>query len=138
MRTGERHLAVDMARPTCIRVKIEHLYPETLDHFNLPWVHDLTDDCYLFIRDYVSHELQRELFCHTRRLKTRHEKLLITDGYVKDTVTTLKPKDVYKDKSSDGMFVVRRKSPASDLDDADKLVVKKVGNREDLMAVTVM
>jgi len=109
-RTSERHLAIDMARPTYIRVKIEHLYPETLDHYNLPWDYDQTDDRYLFIKDYVSHELQQELFDHTRRLKTRREKLMITDGYVKDTVTTLKPKNVYKDKSSDEMFVVRRKS----------------------------
>jgi len=109
-RTNERQIAVDMSRPTYIRVKIEHLLPETLDTYQLPWVYDATDDRYILIKEYISHELQQELFEHTRKLKVRREKLLITDGYVKDTVTTLKPRDVFKKKGSDEMFVVRRKS----------------------------
>ncbi|KAK5074582.1 hypothetical protein LTR70_010271 [Exophiala xenobiotica] len=109
-RTNERQLAIDMSRPTYIRVKIEHLLPETLDTYNLPWDYDATDERYILIKEYISHELQQELFEHTRKLKVRQQRLLITDGYVKDTVTTLKPKDVFKNKGSDEMFVVRRKS----------------------------
>ena len=109
-RTNERQLAIDMSRPTYIRVKIEHLLPETLDRYNLPWDYDATDERYILIKEYISHELQQELFEDTRKLKVRQQRLLITDGYVKDTVTTLKPKDVFKNKGSDEMFVVRRKS----------------------------
>lgn len=99
-----------MARPTYIRVKTEHLYPETLDRYNLPWDFDPTDDRYILIKEYISHEFQQELFEHTKKLKLRKERLMITDGYVKDTVTTLKPSNVFKDRSSDEMYMVRRKS----------------------------
>ncbi|KAK5938556.1 hypothetical protein PMZ80_009528 [Knufia obscura] len=109
-RTSERQLAIDMSRPTYIRVKEEHLLPETLDEYGLPWEFDRTDGRYLLIKEYISHELQQELFEHTRKLRIRREKLLITDGYTKDTVTTLKPGNVFKDKSSDEMYIVRRKS----------------------------
>lgn len=84
--------------------------PETLDTYELPWEYDRIDERYILIKDYISHELQQELFEHTSKIRRRREKLLITDGYTKDTVTTLKPRNVFKDKSSDDMFVVRRKS----------------------------
>lgn len=109
-RSRAHDLQLDISRPTYIRVKIEHLYPETLEYFHLPWDYDPTDDRYLLIKKYVSHELQQELFEHTRKIKIKRQDLLITDGYVKDTVTTLKPRDVFKDKDTDEMFLVRKKS----------------------------
>lgn len=36
IRISEPQLVLEMARPTKIRVKIEHLYPETLDYYDLP------------------------------------------------------------------------------------------------------
>ena len=87
-------LALEISRPTYIRVKLEHLYPETLDKYNLPWDYDPDDERYILIKEYISHDLQQELFEHTRKLKIKREKLLITDGYVKDTVTTLKPQNL--------------------------------------------
>lgn len=109
-RRAENQLAIEGARPTYIRVQVRHLYPETLNEYELPWEYDPSDDRYILIKEYISHELQQELFEHTKRIKVRREKLLITDGYVKKTETTIKPKDVYKDSKSDDMFIMRRKS----------------------------
>lgn len=109
-RRTENQLAIDAARPTYIRVQIRHLYPETLNEYGLPWDYDASDDKYILIKEYISHELQQELFEHTRKIKLRREKLLITDGYVKETQTTIKPRDVFKDGKSDQMFIARRKS----------------------------
>lgn len=108
---SENTLALEAARPTYIRVQVRYLYPETLDTYQLPWEYDPSDSSYLFIKEYISHELQQELFDHTKKIKIRREKLLITDGYTKETTTVLKPANVVKD--SDGLYVVRRKSQRS-------------------------
>jgi hypothetical protein len=80
--------AIDMARPTFIRVHTKYLSSATLEHFNLPWEYDrvstsrpsarhrvLTnkqqDPDYIIIKRYISHELQEDLFDHTKNLKNR-------------------------------------------------------------------
>lgn len=103
-------MALEAARPTYIRVQVRHLLPETLEYYHLPWEWDPHDEKYLLIKEYISHELQQELFQHTKRiLKHRETRLITGDGYTKETVTTLKP-NVYKDKEKNEMFMVRRKS----------------------------
>lgn len=63
------------------------------------------------IKEYIDHNLQKELFEHTKTIMRNRK--LITPGYVKatETITTLKPRDerVIK-KKGDQMYVVRRKS----------------------------
>lgn len=66
-------LALDTAQPVYIRVHVRHLIPETLDHYNLLWERDSYDENYLIIKEYISHELQRELFQHTKRILTQRE-----------------------------------------------------------------
>lgn len=55
--------------PTYIRINLKHILPETLNHYNLPWEYDPDQRDYLLIKQYISHELQDELFAHTRRLR---------------------------------------------------------------------
>lgn len=121
----ERDWAIDVSRPTYIKVRRKYLHPDTLDAYHLPWEWDsvslpillpfkpvkLTDlqrdDDYIIIKKYISHELQEELFEHTRVL---HKRKLITGPMTKETttITKLKPNDVRKDK--DQMYLVREKS----------------------------
>lgn len=96
-------LAVDISRPTYIRVKIEHLYPETLDRYNLPWDYDPTDKKYVLIKEYISHELQQELFEHTRLIKLKRERYLIDNGRREEVITTLTP------GGQDDMYLVKKK-----------------------------
>lgn len=109
-RNKENQLAIDMGRPTYIRVQVRHLLPETLDFYQLPWEYDASDRKYIIIKEYVSHEFQQELFQHTEKIYKRRETRLITNGYTKETVTTLKPDNVFKDKEKDQIYLVRRKS----------------------------
>lgn len=108
---AQNNLALEMSRPTYIRVQVRHLLPETLEYYHLPWDYDPHDERYLLIKQYISHEFQRELFAHTKRILQQRESRLLTDGFVKETVvtTSLKPK-IYKDKDKDEMYLVRRKS----------------------------
>ncbi|KAL2416818.1 hypothetical protein ABEF95_005688 [Exophiala dermatitidis] len=101
-------LAIDLQRPTYIKVNRKYLHPDTLDAYNLPWEWDARDDEYIIIKRYIDHDLQDELFEHTRRLK---ERKLITGPYVKETkiVTKLSPNEFVK-KGGDKMYVVREKS----------------------------
>jgi hypothetical protein len=61
------------------------------------------------VKEYISHELQRDLYAHTKTIL--QSRRLITPGYEKETITTLKPRDerVIK-KKGDQMYMVRRKS----------------------------
>ena len=99
-RRVQNQLAIEAGRPTYIRVQVRHLFPQTLEAYQLPWEYDPSDDRYILIKDYISHEFQQELFEHTRRLKIRQEKLLGAEG-----LTTLKP-----EVKTDDMLLVRRKS----------------------------
>lgn len=103
-RRNENMLLLESSRPTYIRVQVKHLSPETLEAYGLPWDYDPNDRKYILIKDYINHEFQQVLFEHTRKI--RSEKLTITDGYVKDTVTTLKPRTGRTDEK----FMVRHKS----------------------------
>ena len=100
---GANKLAVDIARPTYIRVKLEHLYPETLERYNLPWSYDPIDKKYVLIKEYISHELQQELFEHTRLIKIKRERLLIDGGRKEEIITTLTP------GGQDDMYLVKKK-----------------------------
>jgi hypothetical protein len=81
-------LVIDYARPMYIRVRREYLSPITLNYYSLPWEYDrvsivkpprnferLTyeqqDSDFLVIKQHISHELQDDLFEHTRNLKDR-------------------------------------------------------------------
>ncbi|KAJ9662598.1 hypothetical protein H2198_001270 [Neophaeococcomyces mojaviensis] len=110
-RNKENRLAIDIRRPTYIRVQVRDLLPETLDYYQIPWEYDRSDREYIIIKEYISHEFQQELFRHTEKIYKRRETKLITDGYTKETVTTLKPSNVYKDREQ--IYLVRRKSQGS-------------------------
>eukprot|EP01099_Mayorella_cantabrigiensis_P007420 TRINITY_DN6580_c0_g1_i1.p1 TRINITY_DN6580_c0_g1~~TRINITY_DN6580_c0_g1_i1.p1 ORF type:complete len:161 (+),score=24.42 TRINITY_DN6580_c0_g1_i1:26-508(+) len=101
-------LAIDLHRPTYIKVHRKHLHPDTLDAYGLPWQWDGVDGEYIIIKKYIDDSLQDELFEHTLKLK---ERKLITAPYVKETktITTLTPNDRYV-KRGDKMYVVREKS----------------------------
>jgi len=96
---------VDLSRPTFIKVQRKYLSPTTLDLYELPWEFD-DDGTYIIIKKWISHDLQEELFAHTRKLKV---KKLIMGPIEKETVTTLKVKGEGKDE----MFLVRKKSGRS-------------------------
>lgn len=57
------------SRPTYIRVHRKHLLPETLNTHNLPWEIDRNDNEYIIIKQYISADLQEELFTHTRKIQ---------------------------------------------------------------------
>ncbi|KIW44335.1 uncharacterized protein PV06_05350 [Exophiala oligosperma] len=102
-------LAIDLHRPTYIKVNRKYLHPDTLDYYGLPWEWDSRDTEYIIIKKYIDNTFQDELFEHTRRLK---ERKLITGPYVKETktITTLTPNDHSYVKKGDKMYVVREKS----------------------------
>lgn len=56
------------SRPTWIRCRLKYLSPVTLDHYRLPWKYDPEDNQFIIIKEFVPHDLQRELFEHTRQL----------------------------------------------------------------------
>lgn len=91
----------DLARPTYIRCQIKHLDPETLDAYRLPWDFDPENNDYLIIKEYISHELQQELFDHTRRIRKQQQ----TDG------------DVLEDKRPTYIKVRRKYLSSKTLDD---------------------
>ncbi|KAI1614877.1 hypothetical protein EDD36DRAFT_166967 [Exophiala viscosa] len=101
-------LAIDLHRPTFIKVNRKYLHPDTLDYYGLPWEWDSRDTEYIIIKKYIDNTFQDELFEHTRRLKER--KLITTGPYVKETtkITTLVPNEYVK--KGDKMYVVRSKS----------------------------
>ncbi|KIW98306.1 uncharacterized protein Z519_01890 [Cladophialophora bantiana CBS 173.52] len=102
-------LAIDLHRPTYIKVNRKYLLPDTLDHYGLPWEWDPRDEEFIIIKKYIDHSLQDELFEHTRKIK---ERKLITGPYVKETktITTLTPNEHGFVKKGDRMYVVREKS----------------------------
>ncbi|RMZ75939.1 hypothetical protein DV738_g5243, partial [Chaetothyriales sp. CBS 135597] len=104
--------AIDLSRPTFIKVNRKFLSPVTLDHFSLPWEWDKNDTEYIVIKRYIDEDFQDVLFDHTRTLKLKEKKLL-TSAYEKDVTIKLRPAThVYKER--DQLFVVRKKtSPPS-------------------------
>lgn len=120
---SEADSAIDNTRPTWIKVRTKHLSPETLDFYNLPW--EYYGEEYILIRQNISHELQEELFMHTRELSSTSKSNTTSRRHVSnnETVVTLKPSHVYK-HDRDKMFVVREKSSKDQLDDVDQLLRK--------------
>ncbi|EYE95800.1 uncharacterized protein EURHEDRAFT_411523 [Aspergillus ruber CBS 135680] len=54
---------------TWVTIHREHLLPETLDAYQLPWEWDEEDPNYIIIKHWFSRDVQEELFAHTRRLR---------------------------------------------------------------------
>ncbi|PYI05752.1 hypothetical protein BO78DRAFT_397848 [Aspergillus sclerotiicarbonarius CBS 121057] len=72
-------------RQAWIKVHRQHLLPETLIAYRLPWDWDERDSNYLLIKQWVSDEFQEELFAHTRRLTSnRLNGLMPTEIRAKD------------------------------------------------------
>ncbi|RMZ84716.1 hypothetical protein DV737_g922, partial [Chaetothyriales sp. CBS 132003] len=105
---SENAWALDLSKPTFIKVNRKYLMPDTLDYFNLPWEWDKKNTEYIVIKKYIDDDLQDVLFEHTRTLRLKEKKLL-TSGYEKDVTIKLKPTTgVVKNK--DQMYLVREKS----------------------------
>ncbi|PKY05201.1 hypothetical protein P168DRAFT_326904 [Aspergillus campestris IBT 28561] len=93
---------IEHQRPTWIKVHRDHLLPETLISYNLPWDFDDLDGNYLIIKEYIPEDLQDELFAHTKRI--RQGRLV---SQTSSSQTELRVNDRRKDK----MYLVRKKSP---------------------------
>lgn len=53
------------------------MLPDMFDYYNLPWEWDPGDNENVLIKEYISHEMQKEFFGHTKRiLKQRRTELL--------------------------------------------------------------
>jgi hypothetical protein len=59
------------------------------------------DSNYILIKEYISDELQDELFAHTKKLRSR--KLLLEGPVHKETILKI------NDKKKDKMYLVRKK-----------------------------
>lgn len=107
--SSKNGMAIQLARPTYIRVQVKHLLPETLNFYHLPWEFDPNDGRYILIKEYIDHDFQQVLFQHTKKILKKKD--LLIDGWTKETVTTLKP-NVHrvKDKDTEETYLVRRKS----------------------------
>ncbi|CAI7624316.1 unnamed protein product [Penicillium glandicola] len=88
---------------TWIKVHRQHLLPDTLIAYGLPWDWDEQDTNYIIIKRWIDDDLQDELFAHTRRL--RENKVIAQTSHSR---TELKVNDRKKDR----MFLVRKKSPS--------------------------
>ncbi|KAF2460778.1 hypothetical protein BDY21DRAFT_368932 [Lineolata rhizophorae] len=65
--------------PTYVKVHRDHLSIETLTYYNIPWEYDEYDKNYIIIlREMDQHDTD-VLFEHTRRLRSRHSRLLIEE-----------------------------------------------------------
>ncbi|KAH8422444.1 uncharacterized protein LDX57_000199 [Aspergillus melleus] len=53
---------------TWTKVPRQYLHPETLNHYNLPWMEDEHDSDCVLVKRFISQALQEELFAHTRRV----------------------------------------------------------------------
>lgn len=57
----------DRVNQTYIRVRSNHVLPQTMIAYDLPWM--VESDEYFMITQYIDHDLQREVFNHTKRLQ---------------------------------------------------------------------
>lgn len=89
-------------RRTWIKVHRKYLLPDTLMAYRLPWDWDERDRNYIIIKQWITEDLQEELFSHTRRIR---EGKLVTQ--TSSTQTELRVRDGKKDK----LYLVRKKSP---------------------------
>ncbi|KAJ9215209.1 hypothetical protein DTO166G4_3287 [Paecilomyces variotii] len=91
-------------KTTWVKVHRKYLLPETLDAFNLPWEWDKNDRNYILIKEYISEEVQEELFAHTERIRGGRKLIEHTSS---SQVELKIPEKGNKDK----MYLVRKKSP---------------------------
>ncbi|KAK2790552.1 hypothetical protein FQN52_005571 [Onygenales sp. PD_12] len=79
---GEKDKSTALARPgpqgkpTFIKVHARHISPETLSAYKLPWEYDDRDQNFVVIKQWISDEMQEELFEHTRQLRQEHQLLI--------------------------------------------------------------
>ncbi|KAL6718027.1 hypothetical protein ACLMJK_004112 [Lecanora helva] len=89
--------ALEMSRPTWVKVHRKNMSPETLDFYELPWEWDAHNTEYIIIKRWIPEHDQTILFEHTRKLRERKQ--------LTDTTIELK-------KERDQLLLVRKKSPA--------------------------
>lgn len=58
----DQEWAIDLTRPTHIKVRRQYLLPDTLDHFNLPWEYDKHNTDYIIIKRYIDADFQEGMF----------------------------------------------------------------------------
>ncbi|GAB1216869.1 hypothetical protein ATERTT37_006088 [Aspergillus terreus] len=90
-------------RRTWIKVHRKYLLPDTLIAYRLPWDWDEHDRNYIIIKQWITEDMQEELFSHTRRIR---EGKLVTQ--TSSSQTELRVRDGKKDK----LYLVRKKSPS--------------------------
>lgn len=120
----EHEKAIDLSRPTYIKVHRKYLSPDTLDIYELPWEWDevsyllltlvlyifLTRLCtqldphYIIIKRWIPEADQEILFEHTRKLRVVREDRLLPDS----------APIIAKQKKERDMVLVRRKSSPKD------------------------
>ncbi|KAL4896697.1 hypothetical protein BDV59DRAFT_171242 [Aspergillus ambiguus] len=88
---------------TWIKVHRKYLLPDTLMAYQLPWDWDERDRNYIIIKQWITEDMQEELFAHTRRIR---EGKLVTQ--TSSSQTELRVRDGRKDK----LYLVRKKSPS--------------------------
>ncbi|KAI4277132.1 MAG: hypothetical protein LQ337_002005 [Flavoplaca oasis] len=93
---------VNLSRPTYLKVHRNHLSPDTLDAYDLPWEWDESDSNYIIIKRWISENDQDKLFDHTKKLREQRQqqKLLMSA-----------PVELKKDPNGK-LKLVREKSPA--------------------------
>ncbi|KAI1962507.1 hypothetical protein LOZ58_002849 [Ophidiomyces ophidiicola] len=87
----------------CMKVHRRFIGPASLDAYGLPWEWDPYDADYILVNCFVPHQLQEELFEHSRR---QRETQLITAGpAVPDEFIEMRVNDKKRDK----FYLVRKK-----------------------------
>ncbi|OAX85353.1 hypothetical protein ACJ72_00282 [Emergomyces africanus] len=92
-------------KPTFIKVSCEHIAPETLDAFHVPWEYDDRDGEFILIKRWISDDEQEVLFEHTKQLR-QGQRLLIAPA-------APAPAPGVRLRDRDEMYLVRarRRSP---------------------------
>ncbi|PGH02195.1 hypothetical protein GX51_04769 [Blastomyces parvus] len=94
------------AKPTFIKVSSQHISPDTLDAYNIPWEWDDRDREFILIKRWVTDDEQEELFEHTKMLR-QGQRLLIAPAPSPQPPVGVRLRD------RDEMYLVRtrKKSP---------------------------
>ncbi|KAJ5262684.1 hypothetical protein N7524_007989 [Penicillium chrysogenum] len=92
-------------KTTWTKVHRKHLMPDTLIAYNLPWDWDEHNTNYIIIKQYITEDLQEELFAHTRR---KREAVIVAR-----TSNPMAPAGLkVNDRSKEKMILARKKSPS--------------------------
>ncbi|OQE26939.1 hypothetical protein PENFLA_c006G08751 [Penicillium flavigenum] len=89
-------------KTTWIKVHRKHLKPDTLIAYNLPWDWDKHNK-YIIIKQYITEELQKELFAHTRRIR---------EATLAQTSNPMAPAGLKANDRSKEKTMARKKSPS--------------------------